>query len=119
MASGGWPGAGAGEIEMIALEHARLLGRKPEPLLIGLQGVDALEQRIVQIGFAAMTRQDRSDLALDRLNLVIARGAGEIEEDAGDLVEAPPAALQRLDRVGESRRIRIGRDGVDLRPRLP
>ena len=65
---------------MIAPEHARLLGGKPQPRLAGLQGVDALEQRIVQISVAAMAREDRSDLALDRLNLVIGRGAGEIEE---------------------------------------
>ena len=102
---------------MIALKHARLFGGKPEPLLRSLQGVDALEQRVVQIGFAAMAREDGSDFALDRLNLVIGRRAGEIEEDARDLVEALPAALQRLDRVGEGRRLRIAGDGVDLRPR--
>ena len=112
------PGAGARKIEMIALKHARLFGGKPEPLLHGLQGVDAPEQRVVQIGFAAMAREDGSDFALDRLDLVIGRGAGEIEEDARDLVEGLAAALQRLDRVGEGRRLRIGGDGVDLRPRL-
>ena len=42
--------AGAGEIEMIALKHARLFGRKPELVLFGLQRVDAPEQRLVQIG---------------------------------------------------------------------
>ncbi len=110
--------AGAGEIEMVAFEHARLFGRKPEPVLPGLQCVDALEQSVVQIGFAAMARQDRGDLALDRLKLVVGRRAREIEKDLGHPVEAAPAALQRLDRVGEARRLRIGGHGVDIGPSL-
>ena len=44
--------------------------------------------------------------------------AGEVEEDFGDPVEASPAALERLDRIGEGRRLRVCGDGVDLRPRL-
>ena len=103
---------------MIAVEHARLLGRKPELVFFGLQGVDAREQRLVQIGVVAMARQDRRDVALDRLQLVIGRRAGEVEEDGGDTVEAAAAALQRLDRIGEGRRRRVGGDGVDLAPRL-
>ena len=73
LASGGAACAGAGEIEMIALEHARLFGRKPELVLLRLQRVDALEQRLVQIGVAAMARENRRDLALDRLQFIIGR----------------------------------------------
>ena len=92
---------------MIAREHPRLFGRKPETVLLGFQSVDALKQRVVQIGFAAMARQNRGDFALDRLKLIIGRRACEIEEDARHLVEAAPAALQRFDRIGEGRRLRI------------
>ena len=107
-------GAGAGEIEMVTLEHPRLFGGKPEPVLLAFQGVDPSEQRVVEIGVAAMARQNRSDLALDRLELVVGRGAGQIEEDGRHLVEAPAAALDRLDGVSEGRRLRIGGDCVDL-----
>ena len=65
-----------------------------------------------------MARENRRDFALDRLQLVIGVGAGQIEENARHPVEAAAAALQRLDRVGESRRLGIGGDGVDLRARL-
>ena len=112
------PRAGAREISMIAFEHARLFFIQAELFFIGLQRFDAGEQRFVEIGLAVMARQDRRHFALDRLQFVIARGAGEVEEDAGDLVEAAPAALQRLDGVGEARRRGIAGDGVDLRPRL-
>ena len=112
------PSARADEIEMIAGEHARLFGRKPEFVLFGLQRVDAFEQRVVQIGLAAMMRQDRRDVALDRLQLVIGRSAREIEKDVSHAIEAAPAALQRLDRVGEGRRRRICGDGVDFVPRV-
>ena len=101
--------ARAGEIEMIARKHARLFGRKPEPLLRGLQCVDALEQRVVQIGFAAMARQNRGHLALDRLQFVIGRGAREIGKDPRHSIEAVTAALQRLDGVGEGRDRIVGR----------
>ena len=65
-----------------------------------------------------MAREHRGDLALDRLDLVVGRCAGKIEENAGNLVEALAAALDRLDGVGEARRLRIGGDGVDLGARL-
>src|SRR5271157_4676581 len=103
---------------MIAREHARLFGRKPEPVLFRLERVDALEQRLVQIGSVAMAGESRRDLALDRLQFVVGRGAGEIEENAGDPVEAAAGALERLDRVGEGGRRRVNGDGVDLAPRV-
>ena len=112
------PRAGAGEIEMIALEHARLFGRKPEFVSFRLQSVNALEQRVVQIGLVAMARQDRRDVALDRLQFIIGRRACEIEEDTSHLLEAAPAALERLDRVGEGRGRRVRGDGVDFVPRV-
>ena len=65
-----------------------------------------------------MARQDRRHLALDRLKFVIGGGAGEIIEDVGDPIEAAPAALQRLDGVGESWRRGVLRDGVDFGPRF-
>ena len=80
--------------------------------------VDALEQSLVQIGLAAVAREDGRDLALDRLQLVIRVGAGQVEENARHFVQAAAAALERLDRIGESRRRRIGGDGVDLGARL-
>ena len=111
-------GAGAGEIEMIAIEHTRLFGRKAEILLLGVDRVDTLEQSLVQIGLAAMTRENGRDLALDRLQLVIRVSASQIEENARHFVEAAAAALQRVNRIGEGRRFGIGGDGFDLRARL-
>ncbi len=107
-------GAGAGEIEMIALEHARLLGRKPELVLLGLERGDALEQRLVQRDLASMAREHGRDLPFDRLEFVIGRRAREIEEDFRHAIEAAPAAFQRFNRIGESRRLQACRDGVDL-----
>ena len=65
-----------------------------------------------------MTRENRRDFPLDRLQLIIGVGAGQIEENARHFVQAAPAPLERLDRIGESRRRRIGGDRVDLRARL-
>ena len=65
-----------------------------------------------------MARENRRDFALDRLQLVIGVSARQIEKNARHLVEAAAAALQRLDRIGEGRRLGIGGDRVDLRSRL-
>ena len=97
------PCAGAGEIEMIAVEHARLLRRKPDFGSFRFQSVDALEERVVEIGFGAVAGEDRRDVALDRLELVIGRGAREIEKDVRTRSSSAPAALHGLDRVGEGR----------------
>src|ERR1700733_4255248 len=64
-------GAGTGEIEMIALKHARLFGGKPEVVLLAFKRIDALEQGLVQRDLASMAREHRRDLPLDRLELVI------------------------------------------------
>ena len=110
--------AGAGEIEMIAAEHAYLFGREPELVLLRFKRVDAREQSLVQVGFAAMARENWRNFALDSLQFVARMGAGEIEKYARHSVEPAPASLERLDRIGEARRRRIGGDEVDLRSRL-
>src|SRR5271170_7871539 len=103
---------------MIALEHARLFGGKTEPVLFRLERVDALEQRLVQISLVAMAGENGRDLALDRLQFIIGRGAGQIEEDAADAIEAAAAALERLDRIGEGGRRRVCGDRIHFAPRV-
>ena len=93
-------------------------GVEPERRLVRLQGVDPPEKRVVEIGVARVAREDRGDGALDRLELVVRFGAGEIEEHLGDPVERSPAPLERLDRVGEGRGRGVRGDGVDLGPRV-
>jgi len=92
-----------------------LFRRKAELVLVGLERVDALEQHLVQIGLAAVAREHRRDCALDRLQFVIGRCACKIEKNIRNPVEAAPAALECLDRIGEARRRRVGGDRVDLR----
>ena len=49
-------------------DEARLFGRQPEELVrTRFKRVDALKQSLVQIGLAAVPREDGRDLALDRL----------------------------------------------------
>ena len=61
-----------------------------------------------------MAGQERRYLALDRFDGVASVGAGQHEEHIADAVQIAPAILQRLDGIGEGRRLRIGGDGVDL-----
>jgi hypothetical protein len=64
-----------------------------------------------------VTRELGRDLALNCLQLVIRVGAGQVEKNTRNFVEAAAATLQRLDRIGEGRRRRVGDDRVDLRAR--
>ncbi len=114
------PRAGAGEIQMIAFEHAGLffIEANFRPRLGRPQRFDAGEQRFVEKSLAAVARQDRGHLALDRLQFVGGLGSREIEEHPRDPVEAASAALQRLDGVGECGWLRVLRNGVDVGPRL-
>ena len=56
----------------------------------------------------------RGHLALDLKKRVVAVGADQEAEDLLDPGQRPPAQLQRRDGVGEIRRLRSGRDGLDL-----
>ncbi len=100
---------------VIEREHARLLRIEPEAFARRAQRLDAGEQRLVEVDFAAGARQNRRDIAFDRLQRVVAVRARQIEKHRGDAIERRPAALQRLDRVGEGGRFRIDGDRGDFR----
>ena len=108
--------AGAAESRVIALEHARLLGAELELVTLAPECVDAREQRVVEADLVPVRGELGRDLALDREQGVVAVRARERVKQRRDAGERPAAALQRRDRVVEARRLRIGRDGLDLGP---
>ncbi len=110
--------AGAGEADMVSLQHAGLLRRQAELVATPPQVVDAAKQLRVEVDRGGMTRQHRRDGHLDGLELVGGVGAGQVEEDGGDAVQRFAGTFHRLDGVGEARRLRIGGDRLDLRPVL-
>ena len=109
------PRAVAHERDVIERQRARLLGIEAQAVARRPQRLDAREQRIVEINFAAGARQNRRDVALDRLQRVVAVGAGEIEKHRRDAIERRAAALQRLDRIVERSWRRIVGDRGDFR----
>ena len=107
-------GAGAAEGHVVALQHARLLGREAELAAALPQRLDAGEEAGMELDAVAVRREARRHLALDRLDGVVGVGAGEAMEHRGDVRQRPPAALQRRDRVGEARRLGLAGDRLDL-----
>ena len=75
-------GAGALEHQVVALEHARLLGRQAELVALAMQSIDAAEQRLVHEDAVPVLGLERRELALDRLDGVVGVRAGEHVEDA-------------------------------------
>ncbi len=106
--------ARAHEAGVIAVEHARLLGRKAEAVAASIEIGDAGIERAVQVDRVVVAGEQRRDFALDRLDGVAGVGAGQHEEHVGDAVERAAAALQRRDGVVEARRRGVGGDRVDL-----
>ena len=106
--------AGALEHQVVAVEHALLLGGEAELVASAMKTVDAAEQRLVHEDAVPVLGLERRERELDRLDGVVGMRAGENAEDAPDPGQRLPAPLQRLDGIGEGRLGRIGGDGVDL-----
>ncbi len=108
--------AGAAEGEMMAFQDAALFGVEAKRIALLIDGIDAREERIVQMDLGVMPGEERRDLALDRLDRVIRMRMREIEEDGRDTAERAPRTLQRGDRIFEIGRRGIFRDGRNLGP---
>ena len=65
-----------------------------------------------------MRRELWAEVALQRLDRVIGVRAGKVEEHRRDPVQPLLGPLHRLDGIGKARRLRIGRDRIDVRARL-
>ena len=65
-----------------------------------------------------MARELGRDFALDRLQFIIGRRAGEIEEHGADAIEAAAAAFERLDRVDKSGSRGVAGDRIHFAARL-
>ena len=113
---GGWVEARARAPvhQVVAVEHARLLRREPEPVALLVQGIDPPEQAFIVQDPVMVGGQLRPDLALDGLQRLVGVGAGEVEEHAGDAVEKLAAAFQRGDGIVEGRRVGLPRCSRDL-----
>ena len=102
------------KLGMIALDHPLLFGIEPERVGLAHQRVDAGEQIRVGVNVVPVPRHHRRHLALDLLQRIVGMGAGEHMEHVLDPRQRPAAALQRLDRIGETRRRGLGRNRRDF-----
>ncbi len=102
-----------------ALEKACLLGIEAETLAALVEIGDALEKLAIEEDRALMGGELRRDIALDRLQGLARIGAGEIEEDIGDLVQEIAALFEREERIGECRLCGLAGDGAHLSLVLP
>src|SRR5207247_2072568 len=64
-------GASAGEIEMIAFEHAQLFGAEPKFVAPAVERIDAREQRLIEQNGSPVPSAARGIFALQRKDLVI------------------------------------------------
>ena len=106
--------AGAGKFQVIALEHAPLLGRKRKPVAHLVETIDAAEQGLVHEDPVPVLGLERGELALDREDRIVGVSAGEEIENVDRPRERLSARLERVDGVGEGRRVRIAGNGRDL-----
>ena len=102
------------EGRVIAFEHARLLGAERELAALAPECVDACKQCVIEPDLIPVRGELGRDLALDRQQGVVAVCACERVKQRRDACERPAAALQRRDCIVETRRLRVGRNGIDL-----
>jgi len=107
-------GAGAAELYVIALEHAPLLGRKRKPVAHLVETIDAAEQGLVHEDPVPVLGLERGQLALEREDRIVGVGAGQEMEKVDGSRERLSARVERVDGVGEGRRLRIAGNGRDL-----
>jgi hypothetical protein len=86
-------GAGAAEASVVALEHALLLGGKPERIGLAHQRVDAAEQRRVGVDLVPVAGDPRRNLALDFKERVVGVGAGQHDGRHCRRVPAPARSV--------------------------
>src|SRR5690606_29833587 len=102
------------EHRVVTLEQSlRLRVQLQRPALL-VERAHALKQRLVQKYGVAVLGQPRRDLGLDFVQRRIGVGRREVVEDRGGAVEDGAGALHRDDGIGERRRFRRVRDGIDL-----
>ena len=105
---------GAHEVEVEAFEHARLLGRQRKSLALRVECVDSGEQAAVHRDRAAVRRQQRRHVHLDRLQRRRGLARREVVEHALDAVQQAPAAVECSHCVVEGRQLRTCTDRVDF-----
>ena len=106
--------AGAGELRVVALEHALLFRRKRKLIAHSIQAIDAAEQGRVHEDAVPVLGLDRRQLALDREDRIIGMGACQQIENVDRPRERLSARFERGNGVGKGGRGRISADRRDL-----
>ena len=106
--------AGAHEVEMVAIEKPKLLGRETELVAALPQRVDAREEAGIEHNPAAVRRELWRVVPVERIERRVCRARGQVVEDAADAAQQPPAALQALDGISEIGRFGGAGDAVDF-----
>ena len=110
------PRAGPAEHRVVALQHARLLGRQAElATRLCTASTRANSRSFRWISFQ-WRDEHRRHVALDRLDRLAGMRSRQHVEHAGDARQQPARPLQRRHGVVETRFRRVGRDRVDLGP---
>ena len=107
--------AGAHELVVVPPHEPLLLGSESGGVALGVDLLDALEERFVLRDLVEERRELRLHLALDRLHGVVVHRRAVDVVDGGGPTERAAAALELGDRVVEGRRRRVRGDLVDLR----
>ncbi len=107
-------GAGAAEADVIALEHALLLGAEPKGVGLLCERIDAAEQGRIGLDLVPMAGELRGDPAFQLEQGLVAVGADQHVEDVLDPGQRPSASLHGRDRIVEAGGRGVGGDGCNL-----
>ncbi|MNS54796.1 hypothetical protein D3C72_876100 [compost metagenome] len=108
-------GAGAHEVRVIALEQAFRFGIEAQLVALGVQGIDALEEFVIEHDRIAMGRHFRRQLAFQALDRVIRIRAGHHGKHGAYTAQQLARALHGHDGVVERGRFLVVRNRTDFR----
>ena len=103
----------------MALQNTGLFQRQIERIAAGPEIVDPRKQGRIHADLRIVARHLRRDLAFQSLDARIGMGARPVPEQRRNAREGIAGDLERHDRVGECRRLRIVGNRIDLSLVLP
>ena len=110
----GEPGSGAHEIKMNALQHAALFRVQLERAALFVQRVDARKQCGIGVDRVVVRCQARRHVALHGLQSRRGLAGRQVVKQRGNSIEQPATAVQRGNRVLETRGLRRPADARDI-----
>ena len=103
---------------MDKLQQPRILLVQPQPITLAVDGLNALEEILIEIDRVHLASQHGPNFSLQLAQRVIGICICDVAKNIQNLVQRPTGDINRDDCVLECRRVRIVDNGINVRTQL-